>query len=173
MRPVEFVGRQFGLLSVISRAANHGRRTMWLCRCACGGIKEIQTDSLSSGKTLSCGCYQLAVRRRLKGTLEERFWAKVERRGIDECWPWKATRRNGYGRLSAARSGGLQGAHRIAWSLANGEIPAGLKILHHCDNPPCCNPQHLFLGTQADNVHDMFRKGRGRIPVRWPAEAKG
>ena len=51
-------------------------------------------------------------------------------------------------------------AHRVAWVLYRGKIPRGKKVLHRCDNPPCCNPEHLFLGTQADNVADMVTKGR-------------
>jgi hypothetical protein len=56
--------------------------------------------------------------------------------------------------------GSVWKAHRVAWTLANGPIPAGMHVLHTCDNPPCCNPGHLWLGTQADNMADMARKGR-------------
>ncbi len=55
-------------------------------------------------------------------------------------------------------------AHRMAWVITNGPIPDGLFVLHRCDNPPCCNPDHLFLGTGQDNMDDMHRKGRGVIP---------
>lgn len=94
-----------------------------------------------------------------------RFWPKVDVRTPDECWEWKACRNtHGYGRVSGKKIGGKKhrlGAHRVAWMLANGaDSTWGLHVLHKCDNPPCCNPDHLFLGTQADNMADMTAKGR-------------
>lgn len=89
----------------------------------------------------------------------ERFWAKVDRRGPDDCWEWTAgCNRKGYGKFSL--DGATRQSHRISWELANGQIPEGLCVLHRCDNPPCCNPAHLFLGTHADNHADRSLKGR-------------
>ena len=95
-------------------------------------------------------------------TLAERFWEKVDKRGPDECWPWKAHRHDsGYGRISmGGRRGKIEGAHRVAWLLEHGSIPEGMDVLHKCDNPPCCNVRCLFLGTARTNVDDMFAKGR-------------
>lgn len=93
--------------------------------------------------------------------LAERFWEKVRRgRG---CWEWTARRfKNGYGSI---RSGDRQLlAHRIAWELTRGPIPSGLLICHHCDNPPCVRPSHLFLGTHQMNLDDCRRKGRAAKP---------
>lgn len=68
----------------------------------------------------------------------------------------------GYGRITrGARGAGYERAHRVAWELANGAIPDGMWVLHSCDNPPCCNPDHLFLGDVTANVQDMISKGRG------------
>jgi hypothetical protein len=96
-------------------------------------------------------------------TLAERFWSKVDRRGSGECWPWTAScDLYGYGRIWAGDgSETVLKAHRVAWELAAGEpVPAGLWVLHSCDNPVCVNPAHLWLGTHDDNMRDMNEKGR-------------
>jgi len=88
--------------------------------------------------------------------LAERLWSKVTK--TETCWTWTGARnRKGYGEIGA--KGRVQKAHRIAWELTYGPIPEGLDVLHHCDNPPCCRPDHLFLGTDADNMADMMAKG--------------
>lgn len=102
-----------------------------------------------------------AVRKR---PLAARFWEKVDKRGLDECWPWLAgTDGRGYGTIGPGREhvSDLK-AHRVSYELNVGPIPAGMHVLHHCDNPPCVNPAHLWVGTDADNMHDMLAKGRGR-----------
>lgn len=89
-----------------------------------------------------------------------RFWQHVDRTGA--CWRWTAGGNpDGYGitRVAGRRS---VGAHRRAWELLRGEIPAGLQVLHTCDHRWCVRPEHLFLGTQLDNIADMVAKGRSR-----------
>jgi hypothetical protein len=90
---------------------------------------------------------------------EQRYWAKVDRRGGDECWEWTAyCNRSGYGCFGIDGSSVL--AHRYGFELANGEIDEDLCVLHRCDNPKCQNPAHLFLGTRVDNAADRDAKGR-------------
>ena len=104
----------------------------------------------------------------LRKPLRDCFWSKVDKKGPDDCWEWTAAKnRFGYGQIRI--SGKTVLAHRASWELANGSIPKGRGyhgtcVLHHCDNKTCVNPKHLFLGTQADNIHDMERKGRQRHP---------
>lgn len=87
------------------------------------------------------------------------FWARVDRRGPDECWLWTGPFHSaGYGKL------GYQGkdwnAHKLAWVLTNGPVVGELCVCHRCDNPPCCNPGHMFLGSRAENRQDCVAKGR-------------
>lgn len=90
-------------------------------------------------------------------TVEE-FWSLV-RKG-DGCWEWIGEKHpDGYGQMTRERK--TLKMHRVSWELANGEIPSGMFVLHSCDTPWCVRPDHLFLGTQADNIRDAMHKGRG------------
>lgn len=100
--------------------------------------------------------------------LAERFWSRVERGDADACWEWQAGRHTyGYGRISVG--GAAQYAHRLAWTLTHGD-PGELHVLHRCDNPPCCNPAHLFLGTAKDNMADKTLKRRGKVAKLTPED---
>jgi hypothetical protein len=98
-------------------------------------------------------------RKRVGMSTAERLWRRVDKSGgPDACWPFtRAVNRKGYG-IVGGRNRGL--AHRIAFEAVKGPVPDGLLVCHHCDNPPCCNPAHLFAGTIPDNALDMVAKGR-------------
>lgn len=101
---------------------------------------------------------------RIRPTLEDRFWAKVDKSNPGGCWVWTAaTSWKGYGKFSTTHKT-FEASHRLAWILTNGLIPDGLHVCHRCDNPPCCRPDHLFLGTALDNHRDMVLKGRSVSP---------
>lgn len=95
-------------------------------------------------------------------TLLTRFESKYEPVPFCGCWLWTAsTNSKGYGTIAVAKNK-TEMAHRVAYQLFVGEIPQGKTVLHRCDTPCCVNPDHLFLGTRADNSLDMNVKGRGR-----------
>lgn len=122
--------------------------------------KEFSTlrDNWLRRGTRFCSPRCVVVKRK-QLTTEERFWSAVEKRGPTECWEWKRSRSYGYGQFKF-EGGGVR-AHRYSWQLHNGKkIPNDLHVLHRCDNPPCVNPNHLFVGTPLDNTMDSVRKGR-------------
>ncbi len=102
----------------------------------------------NAGRYCSQECYHA-----YRAPLSETFWAKVQK--TDGCWLWTAgTNKHGYGKYLQTS------AHRASWEIHFGAIPSNLCVLHRCDNPPCVRPEHLFLGTDADNMTDRLAKGR-------------
>lgn len=110
-----------------------------------------------------------------------RLASEIKAPDQDSCWEWqgKAKHPNGYGIFNGKTGPGgereIHYVHRLIWSLTVGPIQDGLWVLHHCDNPACCNPRHLFLGTHSDNMKDAWKKGRLSRPHRssdTPPESK-
>lgn len=94
----------------------------------------------------------------------DRFWSHIDKKEENECWIWKKCKsKDGYGQIGYTRNNERKTlkTHRVAYELAYGKIPEGLEVMHICDNPPCCNPSHLSLGTHAENIKDMYLKNRG------------
>lgn len=103
--------------------------------------------------------------------LLHRFWSKVDIREESECWPWTAAKTgNGYGNFKAGRYSTIP-SHRAAYWFSYGIYPDKLLVRHKCDNPICCNPSHLELGTAADNAQDKVKRGRHRNGHTGPLQA--
>ena len=116
------------------------------------------------------------LRRRDTLSVTQAFEKHLVRKGADECWELDVERNSrGYGRLrirGADRRRKWVLAHRVSWMIHHGEIPDGMVVCHRCDNPPCVNPAHLFLGTFSDNSRDCVAKGRHvSNPARGSANA--
>lgn len=97
-------------------------------------------------------------------TVSQRMDKHTNKDNLDGCWIWTAhATLQGYGQIRV--DGKTLKAHRVAWSLVNGQIPDSMMVLHHCDNPSCVNPAHLHLGTLADNNRERCERGRSFIPL--------
>lgn len=118
----------------------------------CG--KEYRPKAL---KQISCSgaCRGLAQRK----AAQARFWERMDKTG--SCWLWRgAVTTHGYGCVKWDER--VLGAHKVAYTLVKGEVPAGMQIRHSCDTRLCCNPEHLEIGTHIDNMADMAARGRGQ-----------
>lgn len=124
-------------------------RTMLVCE-HCGATKQA---GRKSNRYCSYACMGAARTARTADS----FWSLVDKTG--DCWTWLGAKTDrGYGVIAVGRK--QHRAHRLAWELTNGAIPDGMFVCHHCDNPSCVRPDHLFIGAPLDNTLDMVAKGR-------------
>lgn len=109
-----------------------------------------------------------AIKIAIDDSLVDRFWKKVLiPEDKNDCWIWSAFKtKNGQGTIKSTDNKNRYYAHRVSYVIHNGCIPIGVCICHKCDNPPCVNPSHLFLGTLQDNFQDMISKNRGNMVKR-------
>lgn len=135
-----------------------------ICRCGCGANTSLITKTCKKRGYVKGGYLEFIHGHNPKPWRDEEalFWGNLDKKDSG-CWEWSGKRNEqGYGRLWFR--GKQIRAHRLSWSLINGLIPEGLDILHKCDNPSCCNPNHLYSGTDKDNAND--RQARGRLIPR-------
>lgn len=134
------------------------RRKVKICECCKQEFLTLKTRQRFCDR--KCAAPETATKNTIP--IEKRLWTRLKI-SDNGCWNWTLGKTPfGYGRL---KWNSEVVAHRIAWILSFGEIPDGLCVLHRCDNPSCCNPLHLFLGTYQDNVDDMINKGRQRFGI--------
>lgn len=158
-----------------SRACkNYGRRQSYTC-AHCG---QVFHRPISQARTAQVFCSPTCVNQHHSRPLADRFWEKVNKDGpipshmphLGQCWLWTANATpDGYGNIARGSSQQQNNqllAHRVSWELHYGPIAGGLWVLHHCDNPPCVRPDHLFLGTNRDNLLDASSKGRTALGER-------
>lgn len=155
-------GLRFGKLLVVQPHEDRGKNgaVRWVCRCDCGSEKVYEIGNAKRSK--SCGCMSEDLRRAgLMKRLEDKYIPEPN----SGCWLWLGglSKENGYGTISV--DGESRKAHRVMFELSTSEkIPSGYEVCHHCDNPCCVNPDHLFVGTHIDNMRDRDKKGRRKPP---------
>lgn len=159
----DLVGQHFGCLTVTGIESAIGGRLLWTCRCDCGGATATTATKLRSGHTKTCGCSHIRMGNNHPNAdirpILERLAERSITNPITGCREWQGSKgKFGHGAISI--EGRRRIVHRTAWEVQRGPIPKGLSCLHSCDNPPCWNVEHLFLGTRADNNADRDRKGR-------------
>lgn len=137
---------------------NKHRQPIGRCRCVCGTERTLAKSLVRTHKVLSCGC--------LKSDKVRERWRAIREAGVarqlvaaaNGCLEWRgAVTEQGYGVVG--RDGRTWRTHRLAWVEAKGPIPKGKMVLHRCDNPPCCNPDHLYLGDHQRNMQDVVERG--------------
>lgn len=156
----DIIGLKVHWLTVVEYAGkSKGKRPrcQWKCLCECGNFTIVGKDALTAKKTRSCGCLISPPKDKYLIKLQERLFKKTKEE--NGCWIWmKGKDLYGYGRTTIKNTS--ISAHRASWIAWKGDIPDKIYVLHKCDNPQCINPDHLFLGTQKDNMKDMISKKR-------------
>lgn len=149
--------KEFGKLKVIEQVGINNGRISWKCQCQCGAEKIVSSKHLLSGGTKSCGCVAREMASKRCSGRSVGFLNRIKKED-NGCWIWQGSKdKNGYGTLRINKADWK--AHRYSYKIYNGEIGNKL-VCHKCDNPSCVNPEHLFLGTNKDNMKDMVKKQR-------------
>lgn len=149
-------------------------------QCAvCTKQFTVPQSAINRGKGFYCSKSCASKAKHGNKSFEQRFWEKVDKSDIDGCWLWRGATQAPWGYGSFQRGVGADGknhsdvAHRVSYELTYGPILNGLFVCHHCDNPRCVRPDHLFLGTHTDNMADMHQKGRSMSQTKPECYARG
>lgn len=135
----------------------NSKKTLVTC-CVCKKKYLKYKSAIFAGQRLFCS--RICYNPNRNQPVEERFWKHVNK--TESCWLWTAsTGKKGYGKINV--NGVTKSAHRVSYEMSHGAIPRGLGVLHKCDTPLCVRPDHLFIGTNQDNVNDMMSKGRHHV----------
>jgi hypothetical protein len=156
----DLTGRKFGHWTVLQFAGSDKKRnSLWLCRHSNGKEQIRRGDVMIWQSGISKTQSLLHIHDPQNRTRIQQYLQNSSTLSLTECWEWSKYRdKDGYGRAQIL--GQKFGAHVLSYLIFRGDIPANLLVCHTCDNPPCCNPDHLFLGTSQDNSTDMRLKGR-------------
>ena len=161
----EIIGKKYHMLTAIEHVenfkGNSSSSSYWIFECECGKTVTRSINRVRPGYTQSCGCLRVeAMRLAGKRTCQRninRFWTR--KIIVGECWLWTGPMNgDGYGKVCYNYK--RLSAHRLSYILTHGQIQDSLSVCHTCDTPLCFNPDHLFLGTQKDNMRDCASKGR-------------
>lgn len=151
------IGKTFGKLTV----EEYVKGKKHLCRCECGNRKIIRTSSLNRGFTKSCGCLNSINREDYDECIKNKLLGNITK-NEENCWVWnKSKDKKGYGKTNYKNK--IMLCHRLSWLLFNKSLNNNMYVCHKCDNPSCINPDHLFLGTNRDNILDAYHKNRLKL----------
>lgn len=158
----DLTGKVFNKWTVLERANGHWRKgTKWKCSCECGVIRDVSAANLTRGFSQSCGnCEGVRSRRDYVSFFQEKIKNNICKTDTG-CWVWIGNNSPSFGKYGRLKiSGRAIAVHILSYKLFVSPIPSGMLVCHKCDNPPCCNPDHLFLGSNKDNISDMVAKNR-------------
>lgn len=157
-RLLQLEGKRFGRLQVLSLHSSGTGKGFWKCVCDCGTEKILSTRNLTSPVgARSCGCSR-------RSCIDDSFWLRLVKDKKSGCWVWTgATTQFGYGKVGFNNN--KYDCHRLAFESCVGPIPKVALVCHHCDNPRCCNPVHLYLGTPKSNMVDRSVRRRMRTKL--------
>lgn len=160
----DLTGQKFVNFTVREFTGREGVYFLWRCDCSCGNVFVKSSKSILTHHDAHCGINENHSKWRDPEFIKERFRAYFTEGSPEECWEWAGPRdpNTDYG-IFQAIDPNSRAAHRFSYRYYKGEIPEGLFICHHCDNPPCVNPNHLYAGTASQNMQDKHNRGR-----HWP-----